>query len=718
MYRFPPDDLAPYLLREWLVYRPLQVYIARMLGMEDSAHRLRYLLFPGLYRPTESADFTDMLRMSTMNHLSCEIGLQDWRDIELTFVQQFYDHLHQTFMVPAHYAQRGHSLRVGVGFYGQVPNIPNGVPYQVIKSQLESSEFWQDLTSKSFPSCLVDDALISTVFAAIQRFPELDPSPNESLEAMVRRVIQTVNRLLSQMDETTLRRREVPSTTMGTVSTVQPYGPMPSSVVDISPSASRIVCPHPSNLEKLRRFRKDENAEFTCPEQAQALDAVLGGIEHVFLIGPTGMGKTSVFLIPATESPDKVTIALIPLSALRIDFERRCYQLGIHLSEWTEGCQQKATIVMVSPENAMKPPFLSWAKNLYLQGLLLRIVVDEVQFYTMHKSFRRCFSAHRQLVQSSEWFPCPLCFGELILSKGVPFLLMTATCPPELEREILEPLSIPSCLVIRAATPRPEISYNVHILNDRRSAEAELMKSVEDIRASYAPGEKGLVFCRTHTLTENCAFLLGCPSYHRDQRTVSDLRDTYDRFLEDDDQTVMVATSLLGAGVDIPHIRDVWHFGIPWSLIDFVQETGRGGRDGKPAYSHLLTWRNELETTPREMHYTEDTMRQWVAQTSDCRRTLIGQVLDNKWTSCVLLKHSNRCDRCRAHARCPRPPSEITFFPSPGPDYPTGPPPPPARRTSDLGPAAPVHEPSPTQPSQSPTVCEEAPQDFGSEVSP
>lgn len=41
----------------------------------------------------------------------------------------------------------------------------------------------------------------------------------------------------------------------------------------------------------------------------------------------------------------------------------------------------------------------------------------------------------------------------LIFPLGVPFLLMTATCPPDLEREILEPLSLPSCLVIRAATP-------------------------------------------------------------------------------------------------------------------------------------------------------------------------------------------------------------------------------------------------------------------------
>lgn len=114
------------------------------------------------------------------------------------------------------------------------------------------------------------------------------------------------------------------------------------------------------------------------------------------------MGKTSVFLIPATESPRQVTIVLMPLSALRIDFARRCYRLGIVCSEWTDAGHSETTIVMVSPENAAKQTFLEWAVNLRLRGRLLRFVVDEVHFYSTHKDFRKCFSSHRRLVESSE----------------------------------------------------------------------------------------------------------------------------------------------------------------------------------------------------------------------------------------------------------------------------------------------------------------------------
>jgi hypothetical protein len=171
------------------------------------------------------------------------------------------------------------------------------------------------------------------------------------------------------------------------------------------PQDELVVCPHPSNLTKLRDFRKEPRAQFTCPEQAQALEAVLARSEHVFLVGPTGMGKTTVFLIPAIEHPHHVTIVLIPLSALRVDFSRRCQKLGIACSEWTPARQLETTIVMVSPEHAAMQAFLRWATNLKLRKLLLRLVYDEVHLCKMHEDFRLCFASHRRLVETGKR-PC------------------------------------------------------------------------------------------------------------------------------------------------------------------------------------------------------------------------------------------------------------------------------------------------------------------------
>ena len=267
---------------------------------------------------------------------------------------------------------------------------------------------------------------------------------------------------------------------------------------------------------------------------------------------------------------------------------------------------------------------------------------------------------------------------------------MTATCPPDLEREILRTLRIKRYRSVRAPTPRPEISYNVHVVNNEPAAVVWLMDRVEHARDSYRPGEKGLVFCRSHETTEKLASLLGCASFHRDERTNSQIRDIYDEFVGDDAQKIIVATSLLGAGVDIAHVRNVWHFGTPWSMIDYVQETGRGGRDGEPAFSHVVTWKADLDRISPEPNYTEDVLRQWLVQQSGCRRTPIAQILDRKPTSCILLRDSHLCDLCQRALAEPRPQPGVGLFRDPRLTDPARVPAPPQS-------PAPLQSPAPTQ---------------------
>ena len=46
---------------------------------------------------------------------------------------------------------------------------------------------------------------------------------------------------------------------------------------------------------------------------------------------------------------------------------------------------------------------------------------------------------------------------------------------------------------------------------------------------------------------------------------------------------VVIATTALGMGINIPNVRYVIHYGPPREVDDFMQEIGRGGRYGKEA---------------------------------------------------------------------------------------------------------------------------------------
>ena len=51
---------------------------------------------------------------------------------------------------------------------------------------------------------------------------------------------------------------------------------------------------------------------------------------------------------------------------------------------------------------------------------------------------------------------------------------------------------------------------------------------------------------------------------------------------------IVVATVAFGMGLNIPAIRAIIHYNIPKSFESFVQEIGRAGRDGLPAYCHVF----------------------------------------------------------------------------------------------------------------------------------
>ena len=79
---------------------------------------------------------------------------------------------------------------------------------------------------------------------------------------------------------------------------------------------------------------------------------------------------------------------------------------------------------------------------------------------------------------------------------------------------------------------------------------------------------------------------------------------------------LVIATSAFGLGVDCPDIRVVYHWGPP-ATVEYMQESGRAGRDGLQSKSILLYGK------PGQF-VTQD-MKEYSTNNEICRRKLLNR---------------------------------------------------------------------------------------------
>ena len=83
---------------------------------------------------------------------------------------------------------------------------------------------------------------------------------------------------------------------------------------------------------------------------------------------------------------------------------------------------------------------------------------------------------------------------------------------------------------------------------------------------------------------------------------------------------VVIATIAFGLGLDCPDVWQIVHVGLPEDIESYIQETGRAGRDGRPALATLLK--------ARTYHLCEKSMKEYEANTTVCRRDVLFQSME------------------------------------------------------------------------------------------
>ena len=83
---------------------------------------------------------------------------------------------------------------------------------------------------------------------------------------------------------------------------------------------------------------------------------------------------------------------------------------------------------------------------------------------------------------------------------------------------------------------------------------------------------------------------------------------------------VLFVTVAFGIGVDVPNIRRVIHIGVPKTMEEYFQETGRAGRDGKEVIATLFYNGRDIG---KGKNPVDDVMRKFATAQSCKRKTIL-----------------------------------------------------------------------------------------------
>jgi ATP-dependent DNA helicase RecQ len=376
----------------------------------------------------------------------------------------------------------------------------------------------------------------------------------------------------------------------------------------------------PNPLDEIAR--RELGVDYLFPYQKLVVSNILEGRDQIVIL-PTGAGKSLCFQFPAKLLPG-VTVIVFPLISLITDQRRRLEDQGIRCEtlkggqssrerrEIWEGIRRMETkVLLTTPEALLAARAIKELRSLCISHL----VVDE---------------AHCVSEWGDSFRPAYLQLGQVPKEVGIPLLTaFTATASPRVLARVREVLFANETVnLVRANPDRPNISYTVLPSLSKEHTVTELVREVE---------RPAIVFCRTRASTEQTSRMLRerledprIRFYH------AGLSKPERRLIEEwfftSPDGVLTATCAYGMGVDKSDIRTVIHRDTPPSVEAFLQESGRGGRDRRPARSYLIVSREDSEATRRLPDATAreryEALLRFATDSRRCRRENLLELLD------------------------------------------------------------------------------------------
>lgn len=392
--------------------------------------------------------------------------------------------------------------------------------------------------------------------------------------------------------------------------------------------------PTPTDMIEPLRDLYGQRATWTGTGQRDAVEALLDLEGDVIVVLRTGNGKTAVAVLPSMVE-DGITVVVVPLLSLLEDWKKRLSAMGLPYETYDPRCptalhRTSANVVLVSADGSRFGGFRAAVAALSGTRVVLRMVFDEAHLWYTDAHFRdRAFS-----------------IPSTVRSIPVQVVLLSATIPPQAQQLLTRQFALVNPKVVRNHPHRPELAYAIYRDHQERASMLATLKMHLHAFAeqqAWQDNDRWLVFVRSIDCAVWLSDQLGVQSYHASSDehplTAEERREIYKKWCNGEYRG-LVCTPALSAGTDYPHVRLTCHFEAPFSMTNFVQESSRAGRDGRPA--HCVIYVREVPLPKVDQindnsgqHAMYNMIQGDGKGTYPCVRACIGQAMEGEPVRCL-----------------------------------------------------------------------------------
>ena len=414
-------------------------------------------------------------------------------------------------------------------------------------------------------------------------------------------------------------------------------------------------------------FQQQKIEDCTMPD-----DSYCWGRQIVLL--PTGAGKSLCFQLPALAFPGP-TLVIYPLLALMTDQQRRMeegslgsvmFRGGMSQEEIDENFRRLGEGGTVAGDGPVAPgeavnPGKHVAAGCSVPaggpggagacGNPAKIIIANPEVLKNDALLERLSHvgiSHIAIDEAhccSEWGdsfrPAYLGLGQVIKKINPPVVTaFTATASPTVLSRVAEILFDGQAHVVRSESDRKNIWYYV-----RHAA----CKKKEALYLAKTEQRPMIIFCGTRDKSEDMArelnLLLGegtARFYHAGLERAE--KEAVEKWFYDSRQGILTATCAYGMGVDKKDIKTVVHLEASATAEAYIQEAGRGGRDGSVAKAFLIWSPEDSVRYGRFAAGSRQAAMRDFAEGGTCRRQVLLDALGAEQAVC------SGCDICTGDA--------------------------------------------------------------------